>query len=112
MTRVLLVIGLVAMLVGCLALVMLVNTFSAAADSAVEQALASGAADGQRVTAVCVGLNIGSCRTTQSSTSTRPADGGGDDVVIPWPMKLLAVAVGCPLLLGAVIWLWGRSEEW
>jgi hypothetical protein len=109
MTRILLVIGLVAVLVGCLALVMLVNTFSAAADSAVDKALASGAADGQRVTAVCVGLNIGSCRTTQQST--RPAAGGGDDVVIPWPMKLLAVAVGCPLLLGAVIWLWGRSAE-
>ncbi len=59
MTRILLIIGLVAMLVGCLALVMLVNTFSAAADTAVDKALASGAADGQKVTAVCVSTRAG-----------------------------------------------------
>lgn len=108
MTRVLLIIGLVAVLVGCLALVMLVNTFSAAADSAVDKALASGAADGQKVTAVCVGLNIGSCRTTQQST--RPADGGAA-VVIPWPAKLFVVAFLCPIALAGAVWLWGRSEE-
>jgi hypothetical protein len=108
MTRILLIIGLVAMLVGCLALVMLVNTFSAAADTAVDKALASGAADGQKVTAVCVGLNIGSCRTTQQAT--RPADGGAA-VVFPWPVKLFVVAVLCPLVLAGAFWMWGRSED-
>jgi hypothetical protein len=108
MTRILLVIGLVAVLVGCLALVMLVNTFSAAADSAVDKALASGAADGQRVTAVCVGLNIGSCRTTQQSTSTRPADDGDGN---PWPVIALATAVLCPLVLAGAVRMWGRSED-
>lgn len=74
------------------------NRILTAAKDATQQALAGADNEGQRVTAVCIGLNIGSCRTSQASTATRPAVDAGDG--IPWPVKLFAVAVICPLLLG------------
>lgn len=107
MTRGLLIIGLLAVLVGCMALVGLVST---AAQGAVDKALDSGAADSQRVTAVCVGLNIGSCRTNQQSTTTQPDSADSNET--PWPLKLLAVAVVTPLLLGGIAWSVSRDEEW
>jgi hypothetical protein len=100
MSRKLLIVSLLVVLVGCGALAGVVRT---AADTAVGKALAGGAADGQRVTAVCVGLNIGSCRTNQDSTERAAGDDGN---VLPW----LVVAVLCPVLLGGVIWL-GREIE-
>ena len=107
--RKLLLIGLLAALVGCGALVGLVNELAGSVGSdAVRDALA-GAPDDQRVTAVCVGLNIGSCRVAQSSTSTQPAEYDYDGP--PWPAKLFVVAVVCPLLMGIVVLLWNRSEE-
>lgn len=80
MTRVLLIIGLLVMLVGCGALFGLVN---AAGRDAVRDAL-NDAPAGQHALAVCVGLNIGSCRVARSSSSTaRPA---GDEDGAAWPM--------------------------
>ncbi len=109
MMRKLLLIGLLAALVGFCALVGLVNEMAGSVGrDAVRNALNS-APDNQRVTAVCVGVNIGSCNTRQASTSTRTA---GDGDGIPWPAKLLAVAVICPLLLGGTIWLCRDTEEW
>ena len=105
-TRMLLTIGGLAMVFACLALIGLVGT--AARDTAA-RALAEADNEDQRVTAVCVGLNIGSCRTTQASTSTRPAADGASDAN-PWPVILLAVAVICPLVfLLALRWL---GERW
>ena len=97
----LLTIGGLAMVFACLALIGLVGT--AARDTAA-RALAEADNEDQRVTAVCIGLNIGSCRTTQTSTSTRPADGASEGN--PWPVILLAVALICPLVvLLARCWL-------
>lgn len=108
MRQKLMVIGLLAVLIGCLALVGLVNQMTG---DAVSQALNDGAPDNaQRVTAVCVGLNIGSCRTNQTSTATQP--GSADSNETPWPIKLLAVAVVTPLLLGGIGWAVSRAEEW
>jgi hypothetical protein len=102
------VIGLLAVLVGCLSLVGLVNQMTG---DAVSQALNDNApGNAQRVTAVCVGLNIGSCRTNQTSTATQP--GSADSSGTPWPLKLLAVAVVTPLLLGGIVWSFSRTEEW
>ena len=105
-TRILLTIGGLAMVVSCLALVGLVGT---AAQQTAAQALAEADNGDQRVTAVCVGLNIGSCRTTQTSTSTRPAGDDGDGT--PWPGVLLVVAMMCPMVFVAAL-TWQRSEEW
>jgi len=93
-TQMLLTIAGLAMVFACLALIGLVGT--AAQDVAQRAVSAVDDAD-QRVTAVCVGLNIGSCRTAQTSTSTRPADAAGEGT--PWPVVLLGVAVLCPLIL-------------
>ena len=101
-TRMLLTIAGLAMVFACLALIGLVGT--AARDTAV-QALAEADNEDQRVTAVCVGLNIGSCRTTQTSTSTRPADGAGN----PWPWVLLATAALCPVVLAVAVVIGGRE---
>lgn len=104
-TQMLLTIAGLAMVFACLALIGLVGT---AAQQTAQQALAEADNEDQRVTAVCVGLNIGSCRTTQASTSTRPADGASEGN--PWPVILLAVAVICPLVfLLALRWL---GERW
>ena len=104
-TRMLLTIGGLAMVFACLALIGLVGT--AARDTAV-QALAEADNEDQRVTAVCVGLNIGSCRTTQTSTSTRPADGASDGN--PWPRVLLVVAMLCPMVFVAAL-TWRGWED-
>ena len=104
-TRMLLTIGGLAMVFACLALIGLVGT--AARDTAV-QALAEADNEDQRVTAVCVGLNIGSCRTTQTSTSTRPADGARDGN--PWPGVLLVVAMLCPMVFVAAL-TWRGWED-
>ncbi len=103
-TRMLLTIGGLAMVFACLALIGLVGT--AARDTAV-QALAEADNEDQRVTAVCVGLNIGSCRTTQTSTSTRPADGASEGN--PWPWVLLATAALCPVVLAVAVVIGGRE---
>jgi len=102
----LLTIGGLAMVFACLALIGLVGT--AAQDVAQRAVTAADTDESQKVTAVCVGLNIGSCRTTQESTSTRPADDGGGN---PWPVSLFVTAVLCPMILLAMI-VWFRSEEW
>lgn len=104
-TQMLLVIAGLAMVFACLALIGLVGT--AARDTAV-QALAEADNEDQRVTAVCVGLNIGSCRTTQTSTSTRPADGASDGN--PWPGVLLVVAMLCPMVFVAAL-TWRGWED-
>lgn len=109
-TRVLLIVGALAVMFGCLALAGLAGLVGTAAKDATQQALAGADSEGQRVTAVCIGLNIGSCRTSQASTSTRPASDAGDG--IPWQVKLFAVAVICPLLLGGTILLCRDQEEW
>ena len=104
MIRVLFVIGGLAMVFACLALIGLVGT---AAQDVAQRAIAETPDDGQRVTAVCVGLNIGSCRTSQESTSTaRPADGGGGN---PWPWVLMATAALCPVVLAVAVVIGGRE---
>lgn len=95
-TRAILTVGLLAILAGCLSLAMLVSQLSGAAvDKALSESNTPDTA--QKVTAVCVGLNIGSCRTTQESTSTRAPGLAGDGN--PWPMIALATAVIAPLVL-------------
>jgi uncharacterized protein YceK len=101
MRNALLIIALLAILTGCGSLAMLVRN---AADTAVSEALASGAADDQRTTAVCVGLNIGSCRTIQESTATQP-DGDGN----PWPVVALLTALLCPFVCAAALSFYGRE---
>lgn len=92
-TRAILTIGLLAILAGCLSLAVLVSQFSGGAvDKALSESDAPDTA--QRVTAVCVGLNIGSCRTAQESTSKGIAGDGN-----PWPVIALATAVIAPLVL-------------
>ena len=93
-TQMLLTIAGLAMVFACLALIGLVGT--AAQDVAQRAVSAADDAD-QRVTEVCVGLNIGSCRTAQTSTSTRATGIAGDGN--PWPMIALATAVIAPLVL-------------
>lgn len=105
MARVLLVIGLVAVLVGCGALVMLVNEFTG---QALNEALRENDTPdtAQKVTAVCIGLNLGSCRTSQESTTTaRPA--GSDPN--PWPVVLWGVALLCPVVFMAALSFHGRE---
>ena len=97
--RLLLVIGALAMVFACLALIGLVGT--AAQDMAQRAVTAADTPDtAQKVTAVCIGLNLGSCRTTQESTSAT-ADGasGGN----PWPWVLLLTAILCPVVLFAAL---------
>lgn len=96
-----------ALLLLCLSVAMLSGQ---AANGAVRDALVNDASTpgtAQRVTAVCVGLNIGSCRTEQASTTTQPATADGN----PWPVILLVTAALCPLVF-AVVLAWSRSEEW
>ena len=95
-TQMLLTIAGLAMVFACLALIGLVGT--AAQDVAQRAVSAADTPDtAQRVTAVCVGLNLGSCRTTQESTSKRATGIAGDGN--PWPMIALATAVIAPLVL-------------
>ena len=95
-TRAILTVGLLAILAGCLSLAMLVSQLtSGAVDAALRETNTPDTA--QRVTAVCVGLNLGSCRTTQESTSKRATGIAGDGN--PWPMIALATAVIAPLVL-------------
>lgn len=95
-TRAILTVGLLAILAGCLSLAMLVSQLTGdAVDAALRETNTPDTA--QRVTAVCVGLNLGSCRTTQESTSKRATGIAGDGN--PWPMIALATAVIAPLVL-------------
>ncbi len=95
-TRAILTVGLLAILAGCLSLAMLVSQLTGGAvDAALRETNTPDTA--QRVTAVCVGLNLGSCRTTQESTSKRATGIAGDGN--PWPMIALATAVIAPLVL-------------
>ena len=102
-TRAILTIGLLAILAGCISLAMLVSQFSGAA---VDKALSETPDSAQKVTAVCVGLNIGSCRTSQESTSKR-ATGDGN----PWPSVALATAVIAPLVLWGMF-TWSKPNGW
>ena len=95
----LLTIGGLAMVFACLALIGMVGT--AARDTAA-RALAEADNEDQRVTAVCIGLNIGSCRTTQTSTSTAPRPAAADPGPNPWPLILPLSAV-LLLAVGAVV---------
>ena len=95
-TRAILTVGLLAILAGCLSLAMLVSQLTGGAvDAALRESSTPDPA--QRVTAVCVGLNLGSCRTTQESRSERATGIAGDGN--PWPMIALATAVIAPLVL-------------
>jgi len=106
-TRLLFVIGALAMVFACLALIGLVGT--AAQDVAQRAVTAADTPDtAQKVTAVCIGLNLGSCRTSQESTTTaRPV---GSDLN-PWPVVLLGTAILAPLVLGAVF-VFSKPKGW
>lgn len=47
----------------------------------------------QSVTAVCVGLNIGSCRTEQEQTGTPTQTGRRDAGGNPWPVIVLSIVM-------------------
>lgn len=103
MTRKLLTVGLLAILAGCLSLMMLVSQLT---DGAVDAVLrdANTPDTAQGVTAVCVGLNIGSCRVDQRSTTRATGSNDGN----PWPVIALATAVIAPLALWAAL----RPLDW
>jgi hypothetical protein len=67
--------------------------YTAAQQAAMPEPAASEAGDSQSVTAVCVGLNIGSCRTEQEQTGTptqtERRDAGGN----PWPVIVLSTVM-------------------
>lgn len=91
-TRAILTVGLLAILAGCLSLAMLVSQLTGGAvDAALRETNTPDTA--QRVTAVCVGLNIGSCRTEQEQeqtpTPTERRDAGGN----PWPVIALSIVM-------------------
>lgn len=107
-TRAILTVGLLAILAGCLSLAMLVSQLTGGAvDAALRETNTPDTA--QRVTAVCVGLNLGSCRTTQESTSKRATGIAGDGN--PWPMIALATAVIAPLVLWGAFY-WSKPRGW
>ena len=112
MTRILATIALLAVVVGCGALVALMDSaMSAAYNDALRRIETETPANetAQRVTAVCVGLNIGSCRATQDSASTStPAGYPGAN---PWPLILLATAVICPVAFAAALRWFGQPGE-
>lgn len=102
--RTFLTIGLLAVLAGFVSLFMLISQFT---DGAVQSALRENNTPdtAQRVTAVCVGLNIGSCRTTQESTTGIAGDGN------PWGMIALATAVIAPLVLWGAFYF-SKPRDW
>ena len=106
-TRILLTIGLLIILAGFVSFAILVSQLTG---DAVDAALKANSTPDtmQRVTAVCIGLNIGACRTSQHSTSTLPA--GGYPGANPWPVIVLATAIICPVVLAAA-WRWFGPAE-
>lgn len=84
----------------CLVCLVPALAMGAASGEAVRAALADDTKAGseQRVTAVCVGLNLGSCQTTQSSTTTAArSESSNRQAFAPWEVPLLmAIAVALP----------------
>jgi len=110
-TRTILTVGLLAILAGCLSLATLVSQLTGGAvDAALRENSTPDTA--QRVTAVCVGLNIGSCRTTQESTSKRATAGAGLLSRDPWPVIALATAVIAPMVLWGMFLTCSKPRGW
>lgn len=102
--RTLLLLSALAATLGCLVIIAITGMVAqSVAQSA--PALTTPAAVTQEVTAVCVGLNIGSCNVKQAGAgAASPRDGN------PWPVIFLFTMLIVPVVLAALAMLPGRSE--
>lgn len=91
---ILLAIGGIALIFACLALIAITGTV--AQDIAQRNAAEVSTPDTQRVTAICAGINIGSCNTKQT-TGMENKDSN------PWLFILFGVALLCPLVFGVAL---------
>jgi hypothetical protein len=67
--------------------------YTAAQQAAMPEPAATETSGSQSVTAVCVGLNIGSCRTEQEQTGTPTQTERRDASGNPWPVILLSLVM-------------------
>lgn len=112
-TKLLLTIGLLAILTGCGALLALLDSaLTVAYNDALRRIETPANETAQKVTAVCVGLNVGSCRTNQDSASTSTPAAGGYPGANPWPVILLATGIVSAVFLTAMLrWYGGEATR-
>jgi hypothetical protein len=103
MRNILLLIGLMAMLFICVAGAMLASEIGTATDNAAPRLQQH---TDQQAAAVCIGLNIFSCRTSQQNGPERGQAGESN----PWPTIMLLTALIAPAVLAVGLSLQRQSS--